>query len=125
MTALWIMTGLLVKHFLCDFPFQTKQMLEEKGSYLQIGGVHHAFAHGLGTMIVFMMFGFYEVAGTLAVLDILFHYHIDYFKMRINKWADLKSDNQMFWNALGADQLAHGLTYVLLVYLALSVSIKA
>lgn len=125
MIALWLITGLLVKHFLCDFPFQTKRMLEEKGTYLQIGGVHHAFAHGLGTMIVFMTFGMYEVAGTLAVLDTLFHYHIDYFKMRINKWADLKSDNQMFWNALGVDQLAHGLTYVLLVYLALSVSIKA
>ena len=89
-----------------------------------MGGVHHAFAHGIATALVFVLFGFAEVAGTVAVLDILIHYHVDYLKMKINKWADLKVDNQMFWNALGADQLAHGLTYVLLCYLALSVPIK-
>ena len=125
MIALWLMTGLLVKHFLCDFPFQTKKMRDEKGTYLEMGGVHHAFAHGIATAAVFCLLGFKEVAGTMAVLDILIHYHVDYLKMKINKWAKLKPDNQMFWNALGADQLAHGLTYVLLCYLALSVSFKA
>lgn len=124
MIALWLMAALLVKHFIFDFPFQTKQMLAEKGSYLEMGGVHHAFAHGLGTAIVFSLLGYHEVAGTLAVFDVLIHYHVDYLKMKINKWANLKPDNQMFWNALGADQLAHGLTYVLLVYLALSVPVK-
>lgn len=118
------MTGLLVKHFLCDFPFQTKQMLADKGTYLEMGGIHHALVHGLGTALVFSIFGFYDLAAALAVVDILIHYHIDYLKMKINQWAKLESDNQMFWNALGADQLAHGLTYVLLVYLALSVPIK-
>lgn len=124
MVALGLMTALLVKHFIFDFPFQTKRMLDDKGTYLEMGGVHHAFAHGIGTAIVFSLMGFYSLAGTLAVIDILIHYHIDYIKVKLNKWKDLKPDNKMFWNALGADQLAHGLTYVLLVYLALLAPLK-
>ena len=123
MIALWLMAALLVKHFIFDYPFQMKYMLEEKGTYLAEGGVHHAFAHGFGTAAVFALMGFYTVAGTLAVLDVLIHYHVDYLKMKINRWSGLKPDSKGFWNALGADQLVHGLTYVLLVYLALSVPI--
>lgn len=124
MIALWLMAALLVKHFLLDFPLQTKTMLAEKGKYLEMGGIHHAFAHGLGTATVFMLFGMSPVAGTLAVIDILIHYHVDYFKMMINRKTGLKPDNARFWHLLGLDQLAHHMTYVLLVYLALSVPIQ-
>lgn len=121
MIALWLMTALLVKHFIFDFPFQSKFMLDGKGYYLHEGGLFHAAFHSLGTAFVFCAFDMPEVAGALAIIDGLIHYHVDYLKVKVNRWADLKPDNQMFWNALGADQLAHGLTYVLLIYLALEV----
>lgn len=122
MIALWLMAALLIKHFALDFPLQTKNMLAEKGEYLAIGGVNHAFAHGVGTALVFMLFGMSALAGTLAVLDILIHYHVDYLKMKINSKAGLTTQDTRFWNLLGLDQLAHHMTYVLLVYLALTVS---
>jgi hypothetical protein len=120
MIALWLMTGLLVKHFIGDYPFQLKYMLEEKGYYLRAGGIHHATAHGLGTAFVFTIFDFKEVAGAMMVLDLLIHYHVDYLKSRINDWAELSPNKDRFWHLMGLDQLAHQLTYVLLVGLALA-----
>lgn len=120
MMALWLMAALLVKHFILDFPLQLKYMLEEKGSYLADGGVHHAFFHGFGTALVFMLLGYQEVAGTVAVLDVLIHYHVDYLKMKLNARLELNPSHKGFWTLIGLDQLAHGLTYVLLVALVLA-----
>lgn len=120
MIALWLIAGLLIKHFVCDFPLQFKYMLEEKGTYLADGGIHHAFFHGFGTAIVFSLLGFYPMAGAVAVIDILIHYHADYFKVKLNKHLKLTPADQGFWHLLGLDQLVHGLTYVLLVGLALA-----
>jgi len=114
------MAALLVKHFICDYPLQTPTMLVEKGKYMEMGGIHHAFAHGIGTALVFILFGMPEVAGTLAVIDILIHYHVDYFKSKINAHWQLKPDNSRFCHLLGLDQLVHQLTYVLLVALAVA-----
>lgn len=75
-------------------------------------------------MVVFMAFGFHEVAVVLAFFDVLIHYHIDYLRYKANKWFGSNIDQATVY-AHGIDHLAHGLTYVLLVYLALSVSIKA
>lgn len=109
----------MVKHFIMDYPFQLKYMLEQKGFYLKDGGVHHAFCHGMGTMFVFYFMGFESVAPTLGIIDILIHYHVDYLKAKSNKWFALGPSNKGFWTAMGLDQLAHQLTYVLLVFLAL------
>ena len=119
MTILAIMAFLLIKHFAFDFPFQTQNMLSQKGNYLAGGGIHHAVFHGCGTAFVFMCFGYTEIATTLGVIDALVHYHIDFAKAKTNKWASLQSNNPMFWNAIGLDQLAHSLTYVFLIYLTL------
>lgn len=120
MMALWLIAALLVKHFVCDYPLQLPYMLENKGKYLAKGGVHHALYHGAGTALVFVLFGMAEIAAVMAILDTLIHYHVDFLKMKINKWADLKLDNKRFWHLIGLDQLAHQLTYVLLVALAVA-----
>ena len=119
MIELWLMTGLLIKHFLFDYVFQFKYMLENKGRYLHEGGVHHAFFHGCGTAFVFGMLGFEAIAAQVFIIDTLIHYHLDYLKSKITGWYSINMKDKAFWNLLGADQLAHQLTYVLLVYLAL------
>jgi hypothetical protein len=120
MMALWLMAGLLVKHFICDYPLQLPYMLKEKGTYGEKGGIHHALFHGAGTALVFVLFGMAEIAAVMAILDILIHYHVDFLKMKINSWAKLKPDNNRFWHLIGLDQLVHQLTYVLLVALAVA-----
>lgn len=120
MVALWLMTGLLVKHFIFDYPAQFKFMLDNKGTYLHEGGVYHALFHGMGTAAVFIIAGMPEVAPVLGIIDTLIHYHVDYAKSWINTRMELKPNNDRFWHLLGLDQLAHQLTYVLLVGLALA-----
>ena len=118
MLPFWILAALVVKHFLCDFPLQTKYMREGKTPYLADGGIHHAFFHGIVTAMVFVAFGMHQFAGTLAVLDTLVHYHVDYFKARLTSHFKLTTENHAFWQLLGGDQMIHHLTYVGLVALA-------
>jgi hypothetical protein len=119
MTALWLMVALLTKHFILDFPLQLKYMLDEKGSYLAVGGLHHAGLHGLATALVFALFGFTDIAPVMGILDALIHYHIDYLKVYLGKLNSWDPSKKVFWTALGVDQYAHHMTYVLLIVLAL------
>jgi hypothetical protein len=95
-------------------------MLEEKGTYFEEGGIHHAIIHGCGTVIVLGLFGLEEIAPQAFVLDTMIHYHIDYLKMKVNRWMCWSAKDKSFWNAVGLDQLAHQATYVLIVALALA-----
>jgi hypothetical protein len=54
----------------------------------------------------------------LGLFDAVIHYHVDWAKMNINAKFGWKADQHPeFWYLLGADQLAHYLTYVGLIYL--------
>jgi hypothetical protein len=44
-----LVTLLFTKHFIVDFPLQTQFQSNNKGNYGHLGGVLHAFLHGLGT----------------------------------------------------------------------------
>jgi hypothetical protein len=50
-TALLIMTALLIKHYICDFPLQTEFQLKNKGTYWHPGGLQHSMYHGIGTLL--------------------------------------------------------------------------
>lgn len=121
----------LVKHFICDFPLQAFPfMYNNKGDYGHPGGLLHAGIHGAGTLLIVMggllwlqgienTFTFLNIniMCTLALTDMLVHYHIDWAKMRINKameWTPTNSEK--FWVLMGFDQLLHNLTYVGLIY---------
>jgi hypothetical protein len=54
----------------------------------------------------------------IGIIDFVFHYHIDWAKININKRYNYTPENPKFWVWLGADQLAHSLTYLMLVWLA-------
>ena len=118
------MTYLLVKHLFADFLLQTETQRRTKGDYGASGGLTHALTHIILTAPVF----FFLPAigpGAIAVLlagEFALHYHIDWTKeqlLRRNNWS---LTDYAFWWALGVDQLAHGLTYVALIWLAFFVA---
>jgi hypothetical protein len=118
MTPLWILTALLLKHFICDFPLQRRYQYSNKGIYGHPGGLLHASIHALGTVLVFAFFAPLAVALKLAAIDAFIHYHIDWLKNRCNKRCNYNATSgDGFWILLGLDQFAHQLTYVLLVWL--------
>lgn len=110
-TTLLILTLLVAKHFIVDFPLQPKYQWSNKGTYGHPGGILHAGLHGLGTWLCLLPFS--TIALPLAFADMLIHYHIDWAKMNINKhygWG--ANTHEQFWWLLGLDQFLHYLTYI-------------
>lgn len=104
---------LFIKHYIVDFVLQTDRMINGKGIYGNSYGILHSLQHAIGTLLV----AFICIASPLhwiilPILDFLFHYHIDYIKA---KYGCSNTNDKLFWNHLGLDQLAHAMTYVLLV----------
>lgn len=106
---------LFTKHFVVDFPLQTKFQWSNKGTYGHAGGILHAGIHGFATWLCLFWFA-PEAAVYLSFLDFVIHYHIDWIKMNLNAKMGWKPDNsEYFWWLLGADQFLHAMTYVFLV----------
>lgn len=111
-----ILAALFVKHFIVDFYLQTQEQIDRKGIYGDWMGISHSLEHALGTFAVFIVVGLgFESAIMLAMIDLFVHYHVDYVKMR---WGTRDMHTKVFWTEFGLDQLAHALTYIELVYLA-------
>ena len=106
-----ILTLLFLKHFLIDFPLQTQGMIESKGKYGDLEGIHHSVLHGLGTMLVLAFFIPPPLAMWIGIFDMIVHYHIDYIKMR---YGTKNMNTKRFWTELGLDQFLHSLTYILI-----------
>lgn len=122
---MWIVTLFLLlnlKHFLCDYVFQTQRMVETKGTYGSLGGIEHASIHALGTIIAICLALPWDpvvhvVAVVLGLLDGVIHYHIDWVKS--NQTKNLTSNDRLFWLYHGADQSLHYLTYILIISIIL------
>lgn len=131
MLEIYAMAGLLIKHFIVDGPLQVRYQYANKGNYKHPGGYVHAGLHGLGTLIVISHF-FPMIAPPLIILgvsllDMTLHYIIDWLKVNIvdkygwskmnvaEKRLEVYSNN--YFHALMADQLLHGLTYVLILWI--------
>lgn len=120
MIVLITMTLLILKHFIIDFPAQTPYQWQNKGTYGHPGGLLHAGLHGVGTILAFLIFFVTPFALMVAVIDAVVHYHVDWAKMNINKkYGWMPDKHPEFWVLLGLDQLAHYLTYVFLIFMAL------
>jgi hypothetical protein len=55
------------------------------------------------------------VAAAIALGEFVLHYHVDWLKEQITHRNRLTARDRGFWYALGADQLIHGLTYLVIV----------
>lgn len=82
--VLMVIFLLFTKHFIVDFPLQTKFQWSNKGTYWHPGGLLHAALHGFGTFMC-LVFVSPAVAALLALFDFVIHYHIDFVKMNLNK----------------------------------------
>jgi hypothetical protein len=109
---------LQIKHFICDGPLQTRDMVRAKGHYGRWLGIVHALVHGAGTLVVLMVFGVPLAAvAMLSALDVLIHYHVDFSKEALVRRKGWTTAEAKFWWALAADQGLHQLTYLLLAFL--------
>ena len=108
---------LQIKHWYIDFVNQTEEEVKWKGTYLDWRGVKHSLKQGMGTAIVFALFIPIPWSLLIGAIDFLFHYHIDWAKININKKYNYTIENPKFWMWLGLDQLAHQITYLGLVAL--------
>lgn len=115
MGILVILSLLQLKHFLVDWVFQTDYQIAHKGQYMHPGGLIHSLQHGVLTAVVAA-----GAAGPLqclavGALDMVIHYHVDWMKQNLSR--GLTPADKRFWVLMGADQLAHQLTYLLIVFL--------
>ncbi len=102
-----------LKHFLCDFVFQTSYQLKNKGTYAHPGGILHAGIHAVGSLPAIYLFSptATMVAG-LVVAEFTVHYHMDWLKERVVRLSGWTNQDSAFWHLFGFDQLVHQLTYV-------------
>ncbi len=114
--AFVLLSLLFVKHWVADFVVQYDYMVEQKGIYGAAGGVHHSTIHALLTIMCFVPFISLPYSMLIGLIDGVAHYHIDWAKMKINALRKLNITKNEFWMWLGADQLAHSVTYLALVY---------
>ena len=121
MTTILLLLALFgIKHFFCDYLWQTDKMLKEKGTYGAMGGKEHAAAHALGTLVVLVLFlpwnlGAHVFALILAAFDGVVHYHIDWAKTNLAR--GLTPADHKFWVWFGLDQTLHYLTYIAIIAL--------
>ena len=117
--SIFILIGaLFIKHWYIDFVNQSLEEVNGKGIYGNAHGLMHSIKHGVATFLIFCWFTHeFSFSVIIALIDFALHYHIDWAKININKRWNYTVEDPKFWAWLGADQLAHSLTYLMLVWL--------
>ena len=120
-----LLIGLMVKHYIFDYFIQTRYQFKDKHIYGGDGGMLHAGLHGIGSFIVLWSagVGIWSAIAIGFLLDGIIHYHVDYIKSSSLATANpqLTPNDHQYWIMHGIDQLAHFLTYVLMVWLLVQV----
>ncbi len=115
-TILWLLMLFQIKHLAADYLFQSGWMVRNKGRYGHPGGLLHAGVHGLCTVPVLLLAPVsMTVVAAVVVAEVVLHYHIDWSKVQIGRLLHLTPERQGYWIAMGADQFAHQVTYVLIL----------
>lgn len=111
-----ILSLLMIKHFYVDFVHQTSEHVKFKGVYGHFKGIEHSFLHGLFTAAIFWIWFDPVWASIIGLIDFVLHYHIDYVKM---KYGEKDPNQKAYWVHFGLDQLAHNLTYIFIIFIAI------
>lgn len=120
-----VLTALFIKHYFADFVLQTPYMFGKgkPGWDWILPLVTHAGVHAGFTAMIFY---FYKPQyAWLAAIDLILHMIIDRlkatYKLPAGVWP--QELRQVYldrhYAAFGLDQLFHGLTYMLLIYLSI------
>jgi hypothetical protein len=114
--VLAVLVCLQVKHFVADYLLQPGWMLEGKGSLTKVGGYAHAAVHSTASLPALIIIGLAPLqAVALAAAEAIIHYAIDYTKAGVSARSPCGPQTRQFWALHGADQLAHHLTYAMML----------
>lgn len=117
MAILLLLLLFQIKHCYADFVIQTYEQTIRKGIYRDVCGISHSMDHIYTSIIALLLFSIYIPLSPIAIIAVSFiegivHYHIDWIKVRFGtKDQSLPS----FWANFGYDQLAHQVTYLVMV----------
>ncbi|QXV85134.1 hypothetical protein bas27_0064 [Escherichia phage TrudiGerster] len=102
-----------LKHFMADYPLQTPYMLRKTHKIgWKLPLLTHSLVHAVLTFAILILFTSLGMAIALAIMELILHFIIDYWKAQRCKYA---ISDAKFWIALGFDQLLHYLTYALII----------
>lgn len=121
METLLLLLLLQIKHWYADFKIQTYMQTVKKGVWLNPIGISHSIDHAWTTLVALLVFNLFVpiAAGTIlfiAVVEAIIHYVIDFVKV---KYGCKDNTKPLFWNQFGLDQLAHQITYLIIVAVVL------
>lgn len=115
-----LLVGLELKHYVADYFLQPGWMLRGKGNVFMPGGYAHAGLHAVLSLAVLLLFGCpVGLALALFAAEFILHYGLDYSKVAYSRGVEPDASPMRFWALHGADQLAHQLTYVAMIYVVL------
>jgi hypothetical protein len=120
--SLVLMLLLQIKHYIADFVIQTYAQTVRKGIYRDPVGISHSVDHIIGTLVVLLLASFFIPLDPtqivlLSLIEGILHYHIDWVKVH---YGIKDITKPLFWNQFGMDQLAHQVTYILMILALLS-----
>lgn len=128
---------LFVKHFLADGPLQTGWQAQKKGVFLHPAGLLHAGVHAGLTGLCLLAWASLapgapmdgSLFGAIVIAEFAAHYLIDFTKVQLERrhgWASrpatpesgviLEIRDVRWFFAFLADQLAHSLTYIAILF---------
>lgn len=116
MSTLLLLTLLQLKHFLCDWVFQTDYQIKYKGQYMHPGGIEHSLQHAVLTALAVAAVN-PSHSLMMGAIDGLIHYHVDWLKQNLCSLWRLTTHDKGFWVMIGADQLVHQITYLAITFL--------
>lgn len=117
-TLLGLLILLQVKHVLADYFMQTQRMLTKRSEYAHVGRAQHVGIHAVLSLLAALVVGLPGiVALVFFVVDAVLHFHIDWLKGVHSERAKDGPDTKGYWRAFGLDQLAHQLTYIVLIWI--------
>lgn len=105
---------LFIKHFLCDFYWQTPYMLKKaaaKGWFWPL--TLHVAVHAVVTFVIMLLFTDAAFALIMFAAEFAIHWAIDYWKAQK---AKAEFNSRAFWNYLGLDQMLHNMTYLAMIF---------
>jgi len=108
---------LQIKHCYADFVIQTYKQTVHKGIYRDPIGISHSVDHVWTSLVALLVFSFFYATNPFTIIWLclgegILHYHIDYVKVHYGSKDNTKP---LFWAQFGYDQLAHQLTYLVMV----------
>lgn len=118
MEILALLLLLQIKHWYADFKIQTYMQTVKKGVWLDPIGMSHTLDHIWTTLVCLLIFSFFHPLTVLSIITIaalegIYHYMIDYTKV---KYGCKDNTKPLFWNQFGLDQLAHQTSYLVMVW---------